>query len=608
MEVGKRVRTEKRSDVFFENVAKVSLAGEPHLVFDRLCELWHEALNPAWVWLWQRNQYTKHWEPLAVGPDDFKEQLIPDPIEKPSCVADLSIKTLQPVRIPDVSTFYLTDGEDSYRLHCRELLLQLHCQSCVIVPLSTTEIGTSHSASNIEVVGAISLHYRHELINVPSDSELMAMARLTTSKIIESYQNEYFRLLVELNSLESRYVPQITKTPDVNRRSYLKELASLIKKRIHTHAVSIFYRVPFEEQIECLYTDGLVNNKGERVSRSELSNVTYAAGECRTGRVFADNQPLFLEFQRSHSLMAKYMEASPKGHPLDGPSVMFPIPRSDQDGNCQADGVIRCVGHPRRLNQEQSCNFDALEAQTVSFIAQQISPVLHVLATRIQREDTINILKHDLLVPAGMIQDTLDKLIERQQISPASGHAANDLLMCSQALVNLILQLDAEPTNLVPQLAPTMLMGDVVSGNISMLRHYALKEKGMKIDYSGFEFIPKLMIDRQLVGRVIYNLVINAVKYGSANTTINICAGSNPYYYFVDVSNQGIGICDKEAPRIFDRYFQGRIAKKEKVGAGLGLYIAKASMQAQGADVILANGDKPTTFRLTFPRSMRVDY
>ena len=306
----------------------------------------------------------------------------------------------------------------------------------------------------------------------------------------------------------------------------------------------------------------------------------------------------------------KFYESTPDGHVVVGPTLLCPVPRSSErtprEDGPKADGVIRCAGHPERFHRRDHTNFDSMDVRTVQFIAEQISPVLDLLAMRRQREWQVSVIKHDLEIPITMISDTVGKLVERGQISASAGYAPDDIQVACQLLTYLTNQLDFEAAKIRVEKKPTRLLGDIIARSIQMLRHFAAQENEMKVEYAGFEDIPKLMIDPKLTERVIHNLVMNAVKYGNEGSIIRIVAGKNYNSYFVDVENYGLGIRPEEEKLLFRRYYRSKRAKKRRHGVGIGLYMAKTIMELQKGELVLQQADGPTIFRITFPRSAKI--
>lgn len=103
--------------------------------------------------------------------------------------------------------------------------------------------------------------------------------------------------------------------------------------------------------------------------------------------------------------------------------------------------------------------------------------------------------------------------------------------------------------------------------------------------------------------QVFTNLLTNAVKYGSPGTPINVEVGRADGGASVAVTNRGPGIPADELPVLFERYTRTHSARESRVeGSGLGLYIARGLVEAQGGRIRAeSTPGETTTFRVALP-------
>jgi PAS domain S-box-containing protein len=97
--------------------------------------------------------------------------------------------------------------------------------------------------------------------------------------------------------------------------------------------------------------------------------------------------------------------------------------------------------------------------------------------------------------------------------------------------------------------------------------------------------LPVVRADEQRLTQVVTNLLSNAVKYSPPGSEIHLRAQAKPAEVVVCVSDQGSGIDPADAPHIFDRFFRSRDVARNTKGAGLGLYLAKAIIEAHGGRI-----------------------
>ncbi|MBI5935471.1 MAG: PAS domain-containing protein [Chloroflexi bacterium] len=98
------------------------------------------------------------------------------------------------------------------------------------------------------------------------------------------------------------------------------------------------------------------------------------------------------------------------------------------------------------------------------------------------------------------------------------------------------------------------------------------------------EKFPVILADETRIEQVLANLVSNSLKYAPQGE-IRISGQVRPEQVIVCVSDQGAGIEAKDLPHIFDRFYRSTNAVKQTKGAGLGLYLARAIVEAHGGRI-----------------------
>jgi signal transduction histidine kinase len=114
--------------------------------------------------------------------------------------------------------------------------------------------------------------------------------------------------------------------------------------------------------------------------------------------------------------------------------------------------------------------------------------------------------------------------------------------------------------------------------------------------------------DRQLLGRVIQNLIDNALKYSPEGASCELGArveGDNLVFW---VTDQGIGIPTEQVDRIFDRFYQvDSSSTRSHRGAGLGLSLVADLMDHLGGTIAVDSMEGiGSTFTVTLPVNLQV--
>ena len=170
-------------------------------------------------------------------------------------------------------------------------------------------------------------------------------------------------------------------------------------------------------------------------------------------------------------------------------------------------------------------------------------------------------------------------------------HIVQDLLTLSR--------LDSGRTEMVMARFP---FGDAIG---SVLRSIALEAQrhGHELTHDYPEHLPLIMGDRGRIEQVMLNILSNAGKYTPDGGHIRVSAGDVGDRVWMEVSDDGIGIPEKDRERIFERFYRvDKARSRESGGTGLGLSIATELVQRHGGSLSLAPHSGPgTTVRLELP-------
>lgn len=98
------------------------------------------------------------------------------------------------------------------------------------------------------------------------------------------------------------------------------------------------------------------------------------------------------------------------------------------------------------------------------------------------------------------------------------------------------------------------------------------------------ENFPIILADENRITQVLSNLISNAIKY-APDGEIRISGQVRPEQVIVCVKDQGPGIDPADIPYVFGRFYRSEKAVRKTKGAGLGLYLAKAIVEAHGGRI-----------------------
>ncbi len=228
------------------------------------------------------------------------------------------------------------------------------------------------------------------------------------------------------------------------------------------------------------------------------------------------------------------------------------------------------------------------------------------------RRNLIVTVSHDLRTPLATTRAMVEALTDRVVTEPGEVDRYLHLIRAeTQHLSRLIDDLfwlsQIESGALELQCAPTQL--PVLVEQTLDAYHAQAAEQGVALELDEAPGIPPINADAARLQRVLRNLVDNALRYTPPGGTIRVQTQVDGDAALVSVIDSGPGLSPTEMERVFDQFYRGETARSRAVqsgsqaaGAGLGLAIARALVQAHGgriwADRSAAGG---AAFHFTLP-------
>jgi len=126
--------------------------------------------------------------------------------------------------------------------------------------------------------------------------------------------------------------------------------------------------------------------------------------------------------------------------------------------------------------------------------------------------------------------------------------------------------------------------------NIQLIETVCKQRKGFQLDKFIFE-------------KIITNLISNAVRYTPKGGKVTIKTDLDDNYWYLLISDTGIGIPEDEQGLIFKEFYRARNAKKfEVVGTGLGMSIIKKLVEQENGEIsFISTEGQGSTFTVRFP-------
>jgi len=134
------------------------------------------------------------------------------------------------------------------------------------------------------------------------------------------------------------------------------------------------------------------------------------------------------------------------------------------------------------------------------------------------------------------------------------------------------------------------------------------KARGYDVEIQVEESLPPLRADSEALGRAIWNLLDNAVKYSPDCKTVWVEASRVSDRVAIRVRDHGLGIAPGERARVFDKFYRTASAKAAGAkGTGLGLAMVGHIVAAHGGKLhVESEPDAGSTFTILLPFERKI--
>jgi len=207
------------------------------------------------------------------------------------------------------------------------------------------------------------------------------------------------------------------------------------------------------------------------------------------------------------------------------------------------------------------------------------------------RESMTQMVVHDLKNPLAGIMGNL-QLMQLQKDDLTAGRLG-ELMQRSQEsarqlmrMILNILQVGKLEEQKMPIRLEAVLLHEVVQHNFNELMSLSLRD-GIRLESRVSPGLSPIMCDRELIGRVLANLLNNAFKHTPSGGAIVVDASPEGEEVVLTVSDTGTGIPEDLLPRIFDKFVAGEADNSRRMlyDSGLGLTFCKLAVQSHGGRI-----------------------
>ena len=222
------------------------------------------------------------------------------------------------------------------------------------------------------------------------------------------------------------------------------------------------------------------------------------------------------------------------------------------------------------------------------------------------RSDLIAWVGHDLQTPLASMRAILEALADGVVDEPEAVQrylktAQRDIRSLSLLVDDLFQMAKIDAGGLQLELAPNSL-SDLISDTLESFSELAARQ-GINLEGTVDAGLDPVRMDAARIGRVLNNLVGNALRHTPAGGHVQVSARRSGIQVEVCVSDTGEGIRPEDQAHVFEQFYRGEKSRSRATGgAGLGLAITRGIVQAHGGEIrVESELGKGTRFIFSLP-------
>ncbi|MFZ5904558.1 MAG: sensor histidine kinase [Chloroflexota bacterium] len=223
------------------------------------------------------------------------------------------------------------------------------------------------------------------------------------------------------------------------------------------------------------------------------------------------------------------------------------------------------------------------------------------------RTDLIAWASHDLQTPLASIRAILEALsdgvVEDAEMVERYHKTARREIQSLSFLIDDLFQMAQLDAGGLPLNRADASLADLVSDTLESFSELAARQ-GVTLSGSVDPGVDPVRMDTQRIGRVLNNLIGNALRHTPAGGEVEVRARQAGPNVEVTVRDSGEGIRNEDLPRVFERFYRGEKSRSRATGgSGLGLAITQGIVRAHGGEIrVESAAGEGTRFIFVLPK------
>ena len=221
------------------------------------------------------------------------------------------------------------------------------------------------------------------------------------------------------------------------------------------------------------------------------------------------------------------------------------------------------------------------------------------------RRDLIAAVSHDLRTPITslrLLADAVgDDIVEDAETRRGYMRRMGTHIDALSVLIDDLFELSRLEAGDISWTIEQVPLHELVGETVEAMRVQA-EAKGVAVLAEVPQTLKPAQANPEKLQRVLFNLIQNAIRHTPADGSVVVRAEPGPSGIEFEVADTGDGIAPEERERVFTAFYRGGTdAARTSPGAGLGLAVSRAIVEAHGGRIWLADAAVGTCVRFSLP-------
>lgn len=205
------------------------------------------------------------------------------------------------------------------------------------------------------------------------------------------------------------------------------------------------------------------------------------------------------------------------------------------------------------------------------------------------KKNFLSNISHDIKIPINVIYSEiqLEKILienkDTKKLEEYNEMSKKNCLNLNKLTNNIIDLSKIDSENLEPNLDSYNIV-EFIEEYIDNLSNF-MESNGVEIIFDTEEEYLEIKFDKEMLRRILINLISNSIKYTGDNGLITINILNKEEYIIIEFEDNGIGMSEEFIQTVFDKYSMERREEGDFKGFGIGLYVVFNLVKAQNGDI-----------------------